>query len=113
MAPMALSRRARVVHHLPGSDRDRQGLGVYDEDRIAELRRREIAPVEKGFGGPAHRAPVTAEWLAAERPGMRSGLLGSPRVLLRGDALDDNLDAMAAYCAALGVALFPHGKTTM
>jgi D-serine deaminase-like pyridoxal phosphate-dependent protein len=88
---------------------------MYDgriDERVAELRRWPITADEKGFGGPSHRSPVTAELLAAERPSA-DGLLSSPRVLLRGDALDRNLDAMAKYCAAHGAELFPHGKTTM
>jgi D-serine deaminase-like pyridoxal phosphate-dependent protein len=84
-----------------------------DGDLLAGLRRRPIAPTEKGFGGPAHRSPVTAEWLAAERPAAGGGLLGSPRALLRRDALDGNVAAMAAYCDAHGAVLYPHGKTTM
>jgi D-serine deaminase-like pyridoxal phosphate-dependent protein len=86
---------------------------MYDKERVAELRRLPIAPEEKGFGGHAHRSPVTAESLAAERPAAGSGLLGSPRVLLRAEALDGNIAAMAAYCAEHGAELFPHGKTTM
>ncbi len=86
---------------------------MYDEERVAELRRWAITATEKGFGGPSHRDPVTAEQLAAERPQARSGLLSSPRVLLRGEALANNISAMAEYCAAHQVALFPHGKTTM
>jgi D-serine dehydratase len=86
---------------------------MYDEERVAELRRWAITAEEKGFGGPSHRSPVTAERLAAERSGAHAGLLGSPRALLRADALDGNVEAMAKYCAAHGAELFPHGKTTM
>lgn len=38
---------------------------------------------------------------------------GTPLLTLDARALDTNLSAMAAYCAAAGVDLAPHGKTTM
>jgi len=53
------------------------------EAAIAELRDRPIAGTEKGFGVPPPDATV------------------------------NNISAMAAYCAAAGVRLAPHGKTTM
>ena len=56
---------------------------------------------------------MTAAELARERPPAGAGLLSTPRVLLREQALSHNISAMAAYCAANAVALFPHGKTTM
>ena len=56
---------------------------------------------------------MTAEELARERPPAAAGLLSTPRVLLREQALRHNISAMAAYCAAHAVTLFPHGKTTM
>ena len=86
---------------------------MYDVEQVAGLRRWPIDATEKGFGGPAHRSPLTAGQLARERPGAGAGLLSTPRVLLRDQALRHNISAMAAYCAAHGVLLFPHGKTTM
>jgi D-serine deaminase-like pyridoxal phosphate-dependent protein len=86
---------------------------MYDVEQVAGLRRWPIDATEKGFGGPAHRSPLTAGQLARERPGPGAGLLSTPRVLLREQALRHNISAMAAYCAANGVVLFPHGKTTM
>ena len=56
---------------------------------------------------------MTADELARERPQAAAGLLSTPRVLLREQALRHNISAMAAYCAAHAVTLFPHGKTTM
>ena len=56
---------------------------------------------------------MTADELARERPPAAAGLLSTPRVLLREQALRHNISAMAAYCAAHAVTLFPHGKTTM
>ena len=86
---------------------------MYDVEQVAGLRRWPIDATEKGFGGPAHRSPLTAGQLARERPGAGAGLLSTPRVLLREQALRHNISAMADYCAANGVVLFPHGKTTM
>ena len=91
----------------------RSGGALYDEEQVAGLRRWPIDPTEKGFGGPAHRAPLTAGQLARERPGAAAGLLATPRVLVREQAVAHNISAMAAYCAAHAVTLFPHGKTTM
>ena len=86
---------------------------MYDEEQVAAIRGWPIEAAEKGFGGPAHQSPVTAGQLARERPRADAGLLSTPRVVLREEALRHNISAMAAYCAAHGVSLFPHGKTTM
>jgi len=86
---------------------------MYDEEQVAGIRRWPIDATEKGFGGPAHLSPLTAGQLARERPGAGAGLLSTPRVLLREQAVAHNIAAMAAYCAAQAVTLFPHGKTTM
>ncbi|HET9167998.1 MAG TPA: alanine racemase [Actinospica sp.] len=53
----------------------------------------------------------TAGEFLAERP--RLSELGTPLLTLDAPALDANLAAMTAYCAAAGVELAPHGKTTM
>ena len=47
----------------------------------------------------------------AERP--RLSEFGTPLLTLDAPALKANLAAMAGYCAAAGVELAPHGKTTM
>ena len=69
---------------------------MYDVEQVAGLRRWPIDATEKGFGGPAHRSPLTAGQLARERPGAGAGLLSTPRVLLREQALRHNISAMAA-----------------
>ena len=84
-----------------------------DREQVAAIRRWPIDPAEKGFGGPAHQSPVTAGQLAREGPRADAGLLSTPRVVVREEALRHNISAMAAYCAAHDVSLFPHGKTTM
>jgi len=104
------SRRSRRLSAQPGPRPDGAG---YDEEQVAGIRRWPIDATEKGFGGPAHRSPLTAGQLARERPRAGAGLLSTPRVLVREQALRHNIAAMAAYCAANDVILFPHGKTTM
>jgi D-serine deaminase-like pyridoxal phosphate-dependent protein len=83
-----------------------QGL----RDAVAALRERRIGPGEKGFGPIA---PVTAADLAGRRPGLFGGGFSFPLIVLRESALRQNIEAMAAYCAAAGADLAPHGKTTM
>jgi D-serine deaminase-like pyridoxal phosphate-dependent protein len=77
---------------------------------VAGLRRRPIGGYEKGFGSIA---PVTAEDLGARRPGLFGGAFTMPLAVLRETALRQNIEEMARYCAAAGVDLAPHGKTTM
>jgi len=77
---------------------------------LAGLRERPITGCDKGFGGGA---PVTAAELASRRPGLFDGTFTMPVLVLRESALRQNIDAMAAYCAAAGVDLAPHGKTPM
>src|SRR5215471_17326888 len=83
------------------------------EAAIAELRDRPIAGTEKGFGVPASGAAVTAASLGAGRPSLFGPAFTMPVLVLRESAVAHNIDAMAAYCAASGVRLAPHGKTTM
>ena len=80
------------------------------DEAVAGLRRRTIGAQEKGFGAVA---PVTAEELAARRPGLFDGAFTLPLAVLRDGALRQNIGEMARYCAAAGVDLAPHGKTTM
>jgi len=80
------------------------------DEAVADLRRRTIGAQEKGFGAVA---PVTAEELAARRPGLFDGAFTLPLAVLRDGALRQNIAEMARYCAAAGVDLAPHGKTTM
>jgi D-serine dehydratase len=80
---------------------------------VAELRERSITGVEKGFGIPAPGATVSAARLGASRPSLFGPGFTMPVLVLRESALAHNISAMAAYCAAAGVMLAPHGKTTM
>src|SRR5664279_2134349 len=88
-------------------------MNGYDRELVEGLRRTPISPREKGFGGPAHAAPTTADDLAGLGPHTADGWLGAPTAVLRRSALDHNLAAMAAAVAAHGAELWPHAKTTM
>jgi D-serine deaminase-like pyridoxal phosphate-dependent protein len=80
---------------------------------VAELRERPIPGTEKGFGVPAPGGGVSAAGLAASRPSLFGPGFTMPVLVLRESAVANNVSAMAAYCAAAGVKLAPHGKTTM
>ncbi len=83
------------------------------EAAVAELRKRPITGTEKGFGVPAPGATVSAAGLGARRPSLFGPGFTMPVLVLRESAVAHNIGAMAAYCAAAGVRLAPHGKTTM
>jgi D-serine deaminase-like pyridoxal phosphate-dependent protein len=59
---------------------------------------------------PAGTAGTVAD-LLAQRPPLSD--LGTPLLTLDAGALDHNIATMATWAAAAGVALAPHGKTTM
>ena len=80
-------------------------------ERLGALRERPVEPTEKGFG--ALRGRASAASLAAARPRLPEAGFTYPLLTLRESALENNLAAMAAYCARAGVALAPHGKTAM
>jgi D-serine deaminase-like pyridoxal phosphate-dependent protein len=80
---------------------------------IAELRDRPITGIDKGFAVPAAGGTVSAARLGAERPSLFGPGFTMPVLVLRERAVAHNIGAMAAYCAAAGVRLAPHGKTTM
>lgn len=60
--------------------------------------------------GSAPRGRSVRDWLAT---GPTLGDLGTPLLTLDAGALEHNLRTMAGWCAEAGVALAPHGKTTM
>jgi len=105
---------------------------------LAALRIRPIPATSKGFGrlAAAGRAPgagnpgagagipgvagdtgadgtVTSASLAERRPYLLGPDFTLPVLVLREEALRQNITAMAGYCASAGVGLAPHGKTTM
>ena len=86
---------------------------MYDRELVAALDAVPISPEEKGFGGPLHRASITPAELVAASAHAGDGWLGSPRLLVQQSALRHNIEAMADFCAARDIALYPHGKTTM
>jgi D-serine deaminase-like pyridoxal phosphate-dependent protein len=65
----------------------------------------------KGFWLPGGPVPV-AEFAAARHP-LFGGPFSWPVLVLKRDALAHNAATMAAFCAGHGLALAPHGKTSM
>ncbi|HEX3788379.1 MAG TPA: alanine racemase [Pseudonocardiaceae bacterium] len=82
-------------------------------DALAALRARPIPPTEKGFGAWPAGEPASAAGLADTRPALREAGFSYPLMTLHEPALRHNVTGMADYCAAAGVLLAPHGKTTM
>jgi D-serine deaminase-like pyridoxal phosphate-dependent protein len=91
------------------------GLPQRVAERLEALRSRPIAADEKGFSFLGDRFPagVTAATIATARPLLHEAGFTYPLLTLRESALENNARAMAAYCAAAGVELAPHGKTAM
>lgn len=80
-----------------------------DGEALGALAAERIDWRHKGFPARFDGFPVSR--LLASRP--RLAEFGTPLLVLDGAALDHNLALMAEYCAAHGVDLAPHGKTTM
>ncbi|MEC3974067.1 amino acid deaminase [Amycolatopsis sp. H20-H5] len=78
-----------------------------------------LASIREEHLGRRHRSlsPVLEGLTLDEAAQRRTALFGDgffgPFVVLDGEALEHNLSTMSAWCAARGVALAPHGKTTM
>jgi D-serine deaminase-like pyridoxal phosphate-dependent protein len=62
---------------------------------------------------PSALSGLTLDEAAASRPGLFDGGFLGPVVVLDAESLDHNLRTMSRWCAARGVQLAPHGKTTM
>jgi D-serine deaminase-like pyridoxal phosphate-dependent protein len=82
-------------------------------EAIRALRDQPIKVTDKGFGRLAWSAPVSAASLTQLRPPVFGADFVLPLMVLRESALASNIASMADYCAAAGVRLAPHGKTTM
>jgi D-serine deaminase-like pyridoxal phosphate-dependent protein len=88
-------------------------LPVRLSEAVGELRDEPITPREKGLGLLSWSSPVSAASLAQTRPSLFGGGFAWPVMVLRESALANNINSMASFCAAAGVKLAPHGKTTM
>lgn len=73
------------------------------------LRAERLSELDKAL--PTAAAGLTAAEFLATRP--RLSAFTTPVMTLDQSALEDNVTAMAGWCAAHGVELAPHGKTTM
>ncbi len=80
-----------------------------DTDAVAKLARERLDWRHQAV--PARFHGWTAERFASA--GLRLSDLQTPLLTLAEDALTHNVATMASWCAAHGVALAPHGKTTM
>lgn len=65
----------------------------------------------KGFTPGLYGRPLAD--LAQERVSLFGGAFSPPIMVLKHGALEHNIATLAAYCAEHGVALAPHGKTTL
>jgi D-serine dehydratase len=81
-----------------------------DADALARLREDPIDGRYKGFPPAEGLTPAT---LAERGWNLLTGDLFLPALVLKESALAHNLELMARWCEARGVALAPHGKTTM
>ena len=81
-----------------------------DHEALARLREDPIDWRYKGFPPAQGVTPAT---LAERGWNLLAGDLFLPALVLRESALAHNLELMAHWCETRGVALAPHGKTTM
>ena len=95
-----------MTHQTFGSRTETAGV---DRARVEELADERLDWRFKALPPEAWGKTVRA-YLAA---GPRLSDLGTPLLTLDAGALDHNLRTMAAWCHEAGVALAPHGKTTM
>lgn len=63
--------------------------------------------------GVRANADLAVEDIAARGWNVLAGDTGTPVAVLRDAALDHNIDVMRAFCLGEGVAIAPHGKTTL
>ncbi len=89
------------------------GLPARLAEAVGAVRDEPITSREKGFGSLSWSSPVSAASLAETRPWLFGGDFVWPLMVLRESALANNITSMASFCAAAGVKLAPHGKTTM
>jgi D-serine deaminase-like pyridoxal phosphate-dependent protein len=82
-----------------------------DRTALDELADEPLQWRAKGF--PLDGRYPTIRAVRDARPSLFDGGFLTPIATLRADALDHNLDRMAAFCRDQAVDLSPHGKTTM
>jgi D-serine deaminase-like pyridoxal phosphate-dependent protein len=79
---------------------------------LAEVAKLRSEIVDWRFKSLPANGRTIAEVVAA-RPGLFDDGFVGPMLVIDADALRHNLETMAAWCARRGMALAPHGKTTM
>src|SRR5689334_10165928 len=99
-------RRHRMAHQTFGSRTATAGI---DRAAVSALADEHLDWRFKALPAEAWSRTVRAYLAAAPR----LSDFGTPLLTLDAGALDHNLRTMAAWCHEAGVALAPHGKTTM
>ncbi|HJP73556.1 MAG TPA: amino acid deaminase [Pseudonocardiaceae bacterium] len=79
---------------------------------LAEVAKLRSEIVDWRFKSLPANGQTVAELIDAGLNLFEDGFIG-PMLVIDADALRHNLDTMAAWCARRGIALAPHGKTTM
>lgn len=80
------------------------------KDKILQLRNSPVSDLTKGI---AYGDSVTAAEVEDAGWNILNGDLTFPLLLLKAEAVDRNLKAMAEWCRSNDLLLAPHGKTTM
>lgn len=86
-------------------------MSSINRDAVAALRAETIDWRFKGL--PSHAYGSTVGDLAASGLDLFAGGFVGPLVVLDEPALEHNIRVMAQWCSSVGLALAPHGKTTM
>lgn len=81
------------------------------EEFLASLRDPVLGPGSKGY--PPQQGALPASRIGAQGWSVANGELPLPLAVIRRQALDHNLGWMQAFASERGLALAPHGKTTM
>jgi D-serine deaminase-like pyridoxal phosphate-dependent protein len=82
-----------------------------DRAALDDLRRERIDWRFKGM--PSSASGITVEEFLRQSPNLRTAEFVGPLLVLDHGALEHNLRTMARWCDVHGIALAPHGKTTM
>jgi D-serine deaminase-like pyridoxal phosphate-dependent protein len=83
--------------------------GTIDRDAVARLAQHVVAPLDKGWP-PATWGRTVADVVSA---GLPLSAFPTPLMTLSRPALQHNVEGLAAWTSEHGMALAPHGKTTM
>jgi len=91
------------------SDMTAAAESTIDRAAVAQLAQRVVAPLDKGWP-PETWGRTVADVASARLP---LSAFPTPLMTLSGPAVQHNIEALAAWTSEHGMALAPHGKTTM